>query len=62
MDKTIFDHLHKSQENESPSENILEVKNLVKKYGSFSAVNGISFTVKRGGLFAFLGFWFLCLF
>jgi multidrug/hemolysin transport system ATP-binding protein len=55
MDKTIFDHLHKSQEDESPSENILEVKNLVKKYGSFSAVNGISFTVKRGGLFAFLG-------
>lgn len=55
MDKTMLNHLEQSQEGKTPSENILEVKNLVKKYGSFSAVNGISFSVRRGGLFAFLG-------
>lgn len=33
----------------------LEVSNLVKTYGEVSAVNDISFTVKRGTLFAFLG-------
>lgn len=33
----------------------LEVKNLVKTYGEVSAVNDISFNVKRGTLFAFLG-------
>ncbi|MCR4740935.1 MAG: ABC transporter ATP-binding protein [Lachnospiraceae bacterium] len=31
------------------------VKNLVKKYGSFTAVNNISFEVEEGELFAFLG-------
>jgi multidrug/hemolysin transport system ATP-binding protein len=34
---------------------IIEVKNLVKKYGSLTAVDGISFTVEEGALFAFLG-------
>lgn len=33
----------------------LEVNNLVKTYGDVSAVNDISFTVKKGTLFAFLG-------
>ena len=55
MEKTMLNHLEQYQEGKTPSENILEVKNLVKKYGSFSAVNGISFSVRRGGLFAFLG-------
>lgn len=36
-------------------EYILEVDNLVKKYGNFTAVDGISFRVKKGSLFAFLG-------
>jgi len=36
-------------------QNIIEVKNLVKKYGDFSAVNDITFSVKRGEVFAFLG-------
>src|SRR3989344_4311956 len=36
-------------------ENIIEVKNLVKKYGDFTAVNNISFDVKKGEVFAFLG-------
>jgi len=35
--------------------NIIEVKNLVKKFGEFTAVNNISFDVKQGEIFAFLG-------
>ncbi len=35
--------------------NIIEVKNLVKNFGEFKAVNDISFSVKRGEIFAFLG-------
>ncbi|MBO4616966.1 MAG: ATP-binding cassette domain-containing protein [Lachnospiraceae bacterium] len=34
---------------------IIKVENLVKTYGSIVAVNGISFTVEKGSLFAFLG-------
>ncbi|NJE26079.1 ATP-binding cassette domain-containing protein [Thermococcus sp. MV5] len=33
----------------------IEVENLVKRYGDFEAVRGISFKVKRGEIFAFLG-------
>jgi ABC-2 type transport system ATP-binding protein len=33
----------------------IEVESLTKKYGDLVAVNGISFTVKRGEIFAFLG-------
>jgi ABC-2 type transport system ATP-binding protein len=36
-------------------ENVIEVRSLVKKYGSFTAVDGISFNVKKGEVFAFLG-------
>ena len=36
-------------------ENIIEVKNLNKKFGNFVAVNNISFEVKEGEIFAFLG-------
>ena len=35
--------------------NAITVKDLVKKYDSFTAVDGISFEVKEGELFAFLG-------
>ena len=31
------------------------VSKLVKKYGSFTAVKGISFRVKKGEVFGFLG-------
>ena len=34
---------------------IIEVKNFVKKYGNFTAVNHIDFTVDEGTIFAFLG-------
>lgn len=37
------------------SENIIEVKNLTKKFKDFIAVNDISFNVKKGEIFAFLG-------
>lgn len=35
--------------------NIIEVKNLVKNFGDFSAVDDISFNVEKGSLFGFLG-------
>jgi len=37
------------------SNNIIEVKNFTKKYGNFTAVKNISFTVEEGSIFAFLG-------
>ncbi len=35
--------------------NAIVAKNLTKRYGEFTAVDGISFEVKRGEIFAFLG-------
>ena len=35
--------------------NIIEIKNLCRQFDKFVAVNNISFTVKQGELFAFLG-------
>jgi len=35
--------------------NIIEIKNLTKKFGDFTAVNDITFNVKKGEIFAFLG-------
>jgi len=37
------------------SENIIEVKNLVKKFGDFVANDNLSFSVKKGEIFGFLG-------
>ena len=34
---------------------MIEVKHLTKKYGSFTAVNDISFTVEKGRIYGFLG-------
>ena len=36
-------------------ENAIEIKNLTKKFGDFVAVNNISFNVKKGEIFGFLG-------
>ncbi len=36
-------------------ENVIEIKNLHKSFGEVKAVNDLSFKVKRGELFAFLG-------
>ena len=40
---------------ELKDENVIEVQHLVKAFGSFHAVDDISFTVKRGEIFGFLG-------
>jgi ABC-2 type transport system ATP-binding protein len=37
------------------NEKVIEVKNLVKKFGDFTAVNTINFDIERGEIFAFLG-------
>ena len=34
---------------------IIEVKNLTKKFGNFTAVDNVSFSVEKGEIFAFLG-------
>ena len=39
----------------SQAEHVIEVWNLTKRYGKLIAVNDISFTVRRGEVFAFLG-------
>ena len=44
-----------SQGGEVSDENVIEVEHLVKAFGSFHAVDDISFTVKRGEIFGFLG-------
>ncbi len=36
-------------------ENVIEVRNLTKKFGNFTAVDNIGFDVKRGEIFGFLG-------
>ena len=40
---------------EQVDENVIEVEHLVKAFGSFHAVDDISFSVKRGEIFGFLG-------
>ena len=40
---------------EKAAENVIEVEHLVKAFGSFRAVDDISFTVKKGEIFGFLG-------
>jgi ABC-2 type transport system ATP-binding protein len=42
-------------DNNQSSENIIEVTNLVKKFKNFTAVDNVSFAVKKGEIFAFLG-------
>ena len=37
------------------TDNIIAVKNLVKRFGNFAAVNDISFSIKEKDIFAFLG-------
>ena len=47
---------HKQRDDtEKETENVIEVEHLVKAFGSFYAVDDISFTVKKGEIFGFLG-------
>lgn len=43
------------QKNVETPANVIEVQHLVKAFGSFHAVDDISFSVKRGEIFGFLG-------
>lgn len=40
---------------DATTENVIEVEHLVKAFGNFRAVDDISFSVKRGEIFGFLG-------
>ena len=40
---------------EAPLENAIEITNLTKQFGDFTAVNNVSFNVKKGEVFGFLG-------
>ncbi|MBP3835381.1 MAG: ABC transporter ATP-binding protein [Prevotella sp.] len=47
--------LARQSETKVEDENVIEVSHLVKAFGTFHAVDDISFTVKRGEIFGFLG-------
>ena len=51
----IFEEYKKIESSFKENDIILEIKHLRKSYGSLKAVNDISFKVKKGSLFAFLG-------
>ena len=47
--------IQKTVERSEPMRNIIEVKDFVKKYDKFTAVDNVSFDVEEGSIFAFLG-------
>lgn len=47
--------IERSKTTETVKDNVIEVSHLVKAFGSFHAVDDISFTVRRGEIFGFLG-------
>lgn len=47
--------IERSKTTETVKDNVIEVSHLVKAFGSFHAVDDISFTVLRGEIFGFLG-------
>lgn len=47
--------LEHDKNGDTENDNVIEVSNLVKTFGSFNAVDDISFTVRRGEIFGFLG-------
>ena len=55
--KDIFNPpgIEKTIANNAQSDNVIEVSHLVKAFGTFHAVDDISFSVKRGEIFGFLG-------
>ncbi len=53
--QTLGDNVQCSMFNVQCSDNVIEVEHLVKAFGTFHAVDDISFSVKRGEIFGFLG-------
>ena len=55
--KSIFNPpgIKHEKQKEAMNENVIEVQHLVKAFGTFHAVDDISFTVKKGEIFGFLG-------
>ena len=51
-ERVAFEH---EKAAEAKEENVIEVEHLVKAFGDFHAVDDISFTVKKGEIFGFLG-------
>ncbi len=47
--------LSREEDTKKRDDNVMEVEHLVKAFGTFHAVDDISFTVKRGEIFGFLG-------
>ncbi len=47
--------LLKVKRDEGKMENAIEIQNMTKKFGDFVAVNNVSFNVKKGDVFGFLG-------
>ncbi len=39
-----------------PTEPMIEVQNLTKRFGHFTAVDGVSFSVGKGSIFGFQNF------
>ena len=53
IERTLITNIEEKEEKEV--ENVIEVDHLVKAFGSFRAVDDISFSVKKGEIFGFLG-------
>ena len=55
--KDIFNppSIKHEKQTETKEDNVIEVEHLVKAFGNFHAVDDISFTVKKGEIFGFLG-------
>ncbi|MGH8683790.1 MAG: ATP-binding cassette domain-containing protein [Nitrosospira sp.] len=58
LDSAVLETAHRSKDGESEDdadEVIIEVRDLVRKFGDFTAVDNISFSVRRGEIFGLLG-------
>lgn len=53
IERTLITNIEEKEEKKV--ENVIEVDHLVKAFGSFKAVDDISFSVKKGEIFGFLG-------
>ena len=53
IERTLITNIEEKEDKEI--ENVIEVDHLVKAFGSFRAVDDISFSVKKGEIFGFLG-------